>query len=78
MALAALLAGPITVNACSCPNTDDTVLGKFEAARFVVVARVVSVEWFIRANSGILIQDDYIAAKKNVRAAVNAALQCSE
>lgn len=44
VAVAALLAGPITVAACSCPNTDDTVLGKFEAARFVVVARVVSVE----------------------------------
>lgn len=44
VALAALVAGPTTVAACECPNTDDTVLGKFEQARFVVVARVVSVE----------------------------------
>ena len=42
--LGALLAGPITAEACECPNTDDTVLGKFEKARFVVVARVISVE----------------------------------
>ena len=33
-----------TVSACVCPNTDDTVLGKFEDARFVVIARVAAVQ----------------------------------
>jgi hypothetical protein len=33
-----------TVVACECPAADDTVLGKFENARFVVIARVTAVE----------------------------------
>ena len=33
-----------TVGACQCPAADNTVLGKFEDARFVVIARVLAVE----------------------------------
>ena len=33
-----------TVVACVCPDTDDTVLGKFKAARFVVIAKVVAID----------------------------------
>lgn len=42
LALAVWLAGAITVDACVCSS--DTVIGKFEKARFVVIAKAISVE----------------------------------
>ena len=42
--LVILLLAAKTVGACTCPDADDTVLGKFEDARFVVIARVLAVE----------------------------------
>ncbi len=39
-----LLLAAKTVGACQCPDADDTVLDKFEDARFVVIARVLAVE----------------------------------
>ena len=40
----ALLLAAKTIAACVCPYTDRTVLGRFEDARFVVIARVLAVE----------------------------------
>ena len=44
LALAALLVAARTASACVCPDRDSTVLGKFEEAQFVVIAKALSVE----------------------------------
>ena len=41
---AGLLLAAKAVAACVCPDRDNTVLGKFEDARFVIVAKVIGVE----------------------------------
>ena len=44
LVFASLFLAAKTLSACECPDTDDTVLGKFEDARFVVIAKVTAVE----------------------------------
>ena len=43
LVLVTLLALDQTAQACGCPDGDDSTLGKFQSARFVVVNRIVSV-----------------------------------
>ena len=43
LVLVAFLAAEQTVQACVCPDGDDSTLGKFESARFVVVNKIISV-----------------------------------
>lgn len=44
LVFASLFLAAKTVGACVCTDADDTVLGKFEDARFVVIAKVLAVE----------------------------------
>jgi len=54
--LAGLLLAAKAVAACVCPDRDNTVLGKFEEARFVVVAKVLAVE---KAQAKMVVEKVY-------------------